>query len=477
MAAVLLMSGGLASSASALLLPGVAGSQQLGLMAVSLAGIGVGAVVWFLPWERWPGHASLWLVPIAFALIAAGNHFANAEPYRYGTYFVVAFTWIGLAHPRRTSLAVTPLLIVAYVVPLFTTNTLSAASLGSLVLVAPICVAVGESIARVSARLQAVETELGEIASDARFRSLVQNSSDVIVILDADLTILYETPSIERVLGHRVRDRVGRSALELVHPADVARVQSSLARIAAEPGAAERLEFRLRHASGAWHVVRATMKNLLADLHVEGIVINYHDVTDQKVLEEQLKRQAFSDLVTGLPNRALFVDRLDHALARLGRQRSAAALLFIDLDDFKTINDSLGHACGDQLLVEAAQRLRGCVRSSDTAARFGGDEFAVLLEAPGPSTAVETAGRILAAFAQPYVLQGLRLSMQASIGIVIIDSPAKSSADLLRDADLAMYRAKERGKGRYELFQPQLERMADERLRSRAEAERVLELR
>ncbi len=474
MAAALFLSGGLGSFVSALL-PGAAGLDRLAIMAVSLVGIGVGVVVWYLPWERWPRGVSLWLVPIAFALIAVGNHFTDAEPYRYGIYFVAAFTWIGLAHPRRTSLAFIPLLVVAYLVPLFTTDSLTAASLGSLVIVGPICVAVGESIAWVSARLHVAETELREIASDARFRSLVQNASDVILILSPDLIIRYETPSIERVLGYRAEDRVGRSALELVHPADLAHVRSALARVSSQTGAEERLEFRLRHVNGAWHVIRATMKNLLADLHVDGIVINYQDITDQKVLERRLKQQAFTDVVTGLPNRALFVDRLDHALARLARQRSAAAVLFIDLDDFKTINDSLGHACGDRLLVEVADRLRGCVRSSDTAARFGGDEFAVLLEDLGSTTATETATRILAALAEPFLLEGLQLSIQASIGIVMVDSPAKSSADLLRDADLAMYRAKERGKGRYELFQPQLERMADDRLRARARVERALE--
>jgi diguanylate cyclase (GGDEF)-like protein/PAS domain S-box-containing protein len=412
---------------------------------------------------------------VAFGLIALANHFAGAEPFRYGIFFIVAFAWIGFAHRPGTSLLFTPLLILAYLVPLFSTGKATPEALASTVIVVPICLAVGESMSWISERLRVAEIDLRRRHGDARFRSLIQNSSDVISILEADLTIRYETPSIERVLGHAVEDRVGRSLLELVHPSDAASVRLALEQVVANEGSERRFEHRVRHADGAWHVVQAIAKNLVDVDSVGGVVVNYRDITEQKALEEQLRRQAFEDELTGLPNRHLFTNRLEHAIAFLGRQSAPIALLLIDLDDFKTVNDSLGHNAGDRLLVEAGRRIRQCLRSVDTVARLGGDEFAVLLEDVDPNAPSDVASRILAALRQPVRLDRQQLTIGASIGIVTAYSPKQTVVDLLRNADLAMYSAKDHGKGRFEVFRPKLKRAATTRLRLKADLEHALE--
>jgi diguanylate cyclase (GGDEF)-like protein len=203
--------------------------------------------------------------------------------------------------------------------------------------------------------------------------------------------------------------------------------------------------------------------------------VNYRDITEQKTLEEQLRRQAFHDDLTGLPNRALFTDRLEHAIAFLGRHSAPIAVLFIDLDDFKTVNDSLGHEAGDRLLVEAGKRIERCVRSVDTVARLGGDEFAVLLEDVDPDAPADVASRILAALREPVRVHRRQLTIGASIGIATAHSPKQRVSDLLRNADLAMYSAKDHGKGRFEVFRPKLQRAATTRLRLKADLERALD--
>jgi diguanylate cyclase (GGDEF)-like protein len=261
----------------------------------------------------------------------------------------------------------------------------------------------------------------------------------------------------------------------LVHPGDATSVRLALEQVVAGDGSERRFEHRVRHADGSWHVVQAIAKNLIELESVGGVVVNYRDITEQKDLEEQLRRQAFQDGLTGLPNRHLFTDRLEHAIAFLGRHSAPIAVLFIDLDDFKTVNDSLGHDAGDRLLVEAGRRIRNCLRSVDTVARLGGDEFAVLMEDVEPDAPSDAASRILAALREPMRVHRQQLTIGASIGIVMAHSPKQSVIDLLKNADLAMYSAKDQGKGRFEVFRPKLQRAATTRLRLKADLERALE--
>jgi len=312
--------------------------------------------------------------------------------------------------------------------------------------------------------------------SEERFRSLVRNSVDVNMIVAADGTIAYESPAAERVLGLLAQERLGQPAFQIIHPDDRSFGENLLASVMQTPGAEVSGELRARHADGSWRSIDAVLKNLLDDPAVGGVVINYRDVTTRKTLEEELRRQAFHDSLTGLANRALFADRLEHALSRTRRFGQPVAVLFIDLDDFKTVNDSLGHGEGDLLLVAVAERLQTPLRAVDTIARMGGDEFAVLLEDPGDAGApVEVAQRLLAALEAPFERGGKELFVQASVGIAVSTSKSRTPGELLRDADVSMYTAKSNGKNRVEVFKPSMHAAALARLALKGDLERALE--
>jgi diguanylate cyclase (GGDEF)-like protein len=208
-------------------------------------------------------------------------------------------------------------------------------------------------------------------------------------------------------------------------------------------------------------------------LYWQGIL---YDITERKEAEERLEHRAFHDPLTELPNRQLFLDRLGHALARTQRRAgSTVAVLFMDLDDFKVINDSLGHEAGDRVLVAVGERLEGCLRPEDTLARFGGDEFVVLVEdVEGPEGAVRIAERLMDVLEGPFDLEGRELFVRASVGIALGTSRTKSAEDLIRHADAAMYRAKEEGSG-YAVFDPALYERAVRRLQLESDLRRAIE--
>jgi diguanylate cyclase (GGDEF)-like protein len=222
--------------------------------------------------------------------------------------------------------------------------------------------------------------------------------------------------------------------------------------------------------------VEAISKNLLDDPNIGGVVVNYRDVTERKLFEERLRHQAFHDPLTDLPNRALFMDKLWHALDYMEHRGQPVAVLFMDLDNFKLINDSFGHEVGDLLLVSVAERLRQCLRPEDTAARFGGDEFTILLEAVADaSDAVRVAERITHALKAPFTLNGREVFVNTSIGIALATSGRERPTDLLRNADVALYRAKASGKAACEVFNAAMNILALERLDLQAELTRAIE--
>jgi diguanylate cyclase (GGDEF)-like protein/PAS domain S-box-containing protein len=283
---------------------------------------------------------------------------------------------------------------------------------------------------------------------------------------------------VERVLGYKPENGLGLSAFQppVMHPDDAERVRSVFAGITGSPGAEATVDFRLRHAEGRWVQVEATAKNLLADPSIGGIVVNYRDITERRTLEERLRHQAFHDPLTELPNRPLFMDRLGHALIRMERSKGTAAVLFLDLDNFKLVNDSLGHEVGDKLLVAVAERLQRCLRSEDTAARFGGDEFTVLLEnVTDISVAVRVADKIQRALLEPFTLRSRKVFVTTSIGIVLATSGRERPTDLLRNADVALYRAKANGKATYEVFDAFMNIQALERLDLEADLRHAIE--
>lgn len=290
--------------------------------------------------------------------------------------------------------------------------------------------------------------------SEAKFRSLIQNSSDLIVILEPDGTMQYVSPSHERILGYKPSQLTGKNAFEFIHPEDIKSAFKVFTKSLRDASAFLTVEFRFQHQDGSWRFLESTTNNLLADPSVGAIVINTRDITERKRVEEQLLHNAFHDSLTNLPNRALFMDRLGCAVEQAKRHKNYLfAVLFIDLDRFKVINDSLGHAFGDQLLVGIANRLKVCLRPIDTFARLGGDEFTILLEdIKDISDAVRIADRIQTQLRLHFDIEGQEVFTTASIGIALSTTNYQQPQEMLRDADIAMYRAKALGKARYEVF-------------------------
>jgi diguanylate cyclase (GGDEF)-like protein/PAS domain S-box-containing protein len=382
------------------------------------------------------------------------------------------------AAKRPPSVSLLPLAATAlcYLLLLLVTLSLGIAPLTGLVIGAAVLTALvlARQIAAVRENLR-LHSETAARESEARFRALVQHSSDVIAIADVDSTLRYVSPSAARVLGEAPETLAGERLLERVHPEDARRAAVLFAEAAAQPRGTVTGSWRLRHRDGHWLFVENSVTNLLDEPTVHGLVVNARDVTERWALEEQLMHQAFHDPLTHLANRVLFLDRVSHALSRAPRRQYAVAVLFVDLDNFKTVNDSLGHAEGDRLLMEAARRLGCCVRSGDTIARLGGDEFAVLVEdADELSDIVMVAERVTEALAQPFALEGKEVFVSASIGIAS-STGAETTDDLLRNADVAMYIAKTRGKGRYVLFEPHMHAAALERLELEADLRRAVE--
>ncbi len=309
--------------------------------------------------------------------------------------------------------------------------------------------------------------------SEARFRSLVQNSGDVICIIDERCRALYASPAVAEVFGLNAEEVRGDYLLDLVHPDERTTVQDALAGVAGSPrGMSVKLECRVRHRSGAFKDLEVAATNLLDDPNVSGIVLNARDISQRKLaerdneaLQEQLAHQAFHDPLTGLANRALLRERLQHALARVARSREPLAVMFIDLDEFKAVNDSMGHDAGDELLKAVAARLRESVRPADTIARLGGDEFAILLEGMlSASEGPRVAERIIRTFTTPFELDGHPVSIGASIGLALKDGK-EGTEELLGNADVAMYAAKARGRGCYEVYRPELRLARTARIR------------
>jgi diguanylate cyclase (GGDEF)-like protein/PAS domain S-box-containing protein len=310
--------------------------------------------------------------------------------------------------------------------------------------------------------------------SEERFRSLVQNSSDVITVIDPDTTIRYQTPSVERVLGYAPTELVGTRLVDLLHPDDRPLALAFISRTVNQPGASSPVGWRVRHRDGSWLHVETIGNNLLQDPNVGAFVLTMRDVSERKALEVELRRQAFHDPLTGLPNRALLHDRLQQAIRLAHRDGSPLALLLMDLDRFKEVNDTLGHQQGDALLQQVCQRLQDALRASDTVARLGGDEFAVLLPGTDEAGATAVARQLLRVLEQPFELEGQPVDVGASLGFALHPAHGTDAATLLRRADVAMYVAKRAGGG-YAVFSAEQDRHSPDRLALVGELRQAIE--
>lgn len=315
-------------------------------------------------------------------------------------------------------------------------------------------------------------------ASQQRFAALVERSSDIICVIDANGEITYHSPAAERILGFPSVTSLGLPFTSIVHPEDRAGLRQAFEDLLLHPSGSGTAEVRMATATGRWRHVEIMATNRLADPAVAGVVANVRDITERTEAASKITWQAFHDPLTGLPNRALLNDRLGQAVARARRASSRTALLFLDLDRFKLVNDSLGHEAGDLLLVEVARRLTATVRTADTVARLGGDEFVVLIEDVRDEEVLALADRLAKVIAEPIALPQGMVNTSTSIGIAFA-SDEEAAAHLLRDADTALYRAKEKGRNRFHVFTESLRSAAlrrvqlDQGLRSAIDAGRL----
>ncbi|MGH8136614.1 MAG: putative bifunctional diguanylate cyclase/phosphodiesterase [Steroidobacteraceae bacterium] len=308
-----------------------------------------------------------------------------------------------------------------------------------------------------------------------RYASLIANASDVIMIVAADGALRFASPASERTLGLSPQDLGGKNLLDLWAGEDGERLRAFLAEVAATPsGTVGPVELRIERGPNHY-VLEIVGSNLTGDSAVQGLALNFRDISERKALEEQLRQLAFHDPLTLLANRNLFRDRVQHALTLIQRGHTCVAVMFLDLDDFKNINDSLGHDVGDRLLQAVARRLVSTTRCSDTVARLGGDEFGVLLEGIATFAEVEDMARsMIDSLDLPFGLGETEVRVAASIGVAL-STPAAGAETLLSNADIAMYHAKAAGKNRYVMFQPQMQEVLNERLRLEADMSRALE--
>jgi diguanylate cyclase (GGDEF)-like protein/PAS domain S-box-containing protein len=351
-----------------------------------------------------------------------------------------------------------------------------------LVMIGPLAILIVLLTAGFARRLSRTNRSLAlAVRSSEELASIVQSAEDAILSVDADGRIATWNQAAERTFGLTAALADGRPLIDLFGVERRDEVVSHLATVArGEP--VERYEVDVLDSSGGRVDLSLTYSPLPGSTETAGgASVIGRDISDLKRLEEQLSHQALHDSLTGMPNRALFRDRLDHALRRsarpvVGPLGQRTAVLFIDLDDFKVINDTLGHRIGDSLLIDVGARIAGAIRPGDTAARLGGDEFTVLLESlDDASEARIVADRILAMLAVPFHLEGHDVVIGASIGIVLGDAAARDPEDLLRSADTALYEAKGMGKGRHATFDPSMDRKAWQRLELETELRRAIQ--
>jgi len=342
-------------------------------------------------------------------------------------------------------------------------------------------------------QLHRIRRQLAE--HDQLFRLISENAADMIALVDSDGRRLYNSPAYQKVLGYSAEELQQTSGLEQIHPDDRPRVVEA-AEKARLTGRGQPLEYRIRHKDGSWRILESTASAIRnAKGETEKLVIVNRDITERKRAEQMLVHNAFHDGLTDLPNRALFLDRLQH-VANLAKRHPnyKFAVLFIDVDEFKLYNDSLGHTAGDQLLIQIGQRLTNSLRREDTVsrsaahlqsegseeddtlARLGGDEFTILLyDIRDASDAIRVAERITAKLAAPFTVKDQEIVISVSIGIALSTTPHSGAEELLRDADIAMYRAKRAGKARCEVFDTAMHAGAVRRLRLETDLRKALE--
>jgi diguanylate cyclase (GGDEF)-like protein/PAS domain S-box-containing protein len=450
-------------------------TSRFATVAIGLGALVSGMALWVLPWCRWPRSVTLWLVPLTFATIGLDYRLADGNGFLYAITFLMVFAWLGLAHPRGTSLKFAPLLIVAYVVPLLGGPAgRSSLGLASAVYVVPCCVMVGEAVAWGMALLADTEWTLTE--TQERNVGIFEQAPMGIAVSSLDGGLVRVNAAYAKILGYRPEELVGKNLQEITHPDDWTDTSTHMA--AAVAGDVEAYTMEKRYVRADGHMVWASVgASCVRDRAGEPLylIAQIEDITERHALRDKLAYAAVHDQLTGLPNRTMFMDRLERLIVRAERRGRHVALMFLDLDRFKLINDGLGHDAGDRLLQRVALRLQASLRADDLLARFGGDEFTLLCEVASEEEAVEIARRLGAAMDRPLTEANHEQFISLSVGIALSSAETTHPTALLRNADVAMYRAKDLGPARIALYSEDDELPTAEGLRITNELHRALE--
>ena len=331
-----------------------------------------------------------------------------------------------------------------------------------------LCSAIGNSAAQ-AITIRRLVTSEQEARVDAenqknRFQALIENSYDIVALLSPEGEILYVSPPVTKITGYSQEALLGRNMAEFIYDKDLPLVVEHLMETIRLPENPQIVEFRYWHKDGSLRWFESTKVNMLDDPSIGSIVSNIRDITERKQAHDTIIHQALHDPLTNLPNRKEFIIRLEQATEIAKRHNRKMALMFLDIDRFKNINDSLGHAVGDTLLKVIARRFEACVRSEDTVARLGGDEFLILLnEVHSSQDAVLVAEKILKATAIPVQINEHTFHPTVSIGIAMYPHDGEDSKNLKKHADIALYRAKKNGRNCYSLYDPSLDTYATEK--------------
>jgi diguanylate cyclase (GGDEF)-like protein/PAS domain S-box-containing protein len=445
------------------------------VLVLGLSTVAGGIVSWWAPWGRMGRWAVLAAVPFGFVSLDLAYVYAEPNSFDFAVGFVLIFALVGLALPRKTALGLAPLLVAAYLVPLVDMpGRVSSIGLGSAIFVVPICILLAEAIAWGMHRYALAEGEIAEGA--ASIQRLFDEAPIGITKLDLNGRFVEANRAIGEILGRAPESLVGMSMWSVTHPEDRAGTQGVIDDLVS--GAVDRFCFEKRYLHAEGHVVWAAVNGSIvrdAQGQPQFLIGQIEDVTERRALREELARGAVTDPLTGLPNRSLFMDRLDAALLHAESNGRHVALLFLDLDRFKLVNDGIGHDAGDRLLRHVGQRLQGALRSGDLLARFGGDEFTVLCEVSDEDEVIEIVSRIRKAMSTPVNEGGLEQFVTLSIGVALSNSATMPPSLLLRSADIAMYQAKRSGPGRYVVFTEHDDDNAGRSLRTSNELHRAIQ--